>query len=256
MKRKIIKGIIIFFAFCLQIVYLLPYFANHILNIGSVFGIAFGGLIIVCAVFSRQLLDLIKKICSSKAVKGFFISFVALVSAFLLLFAGTFLYVLVGAKTTATDEETVIVLGCLVKGDVPSAQLRWRINAAEKYLNEHPEAVAILSGGQGERENVSEAQCMFSEMVKDGIDPSRLYKEEKSTDTRENILFSVDIIKEKGLSDSVAIVSNNYHVARAKLIARKSGLDAAGISAYSDPTPVFFTREVFGIWWTLLGLYN
>ena len=255
--KKTIKIIILIISAFMAVIYLLPYFANHILNIGSIFGIALNAAIFLCTLLSKQLSYLIKKICSSNIGKSVFVTFVSLVSVFLIAFSGTFLFVFFGGHTTAADQNTIIVLGCLVKGDVPSAQLRWRIDAAEKYLEEHQDAVAVLSGGKGERENISEAECMFNEMVKDGIDPKRLYIEDNSTDTWENIAFSAKTISENGLSNNIAIVSNNYHVSRAKLIAEKNAFENVGkISAYSDPTPVFYTREVFGIWWTLLGLYR
>ena len=68
----------------------------------------------------------------------------------------------------------MVVLGAGVRGDVPSLSLRNRIDAAYDYLTEHPDVTAILSGGQGEGENITEAQCMFDHLTAMGIDESRL----------------------------------------------------------------------------------
>ena len=59
--------------------------------------------------------------------------------------------------------------------------------ALNQYLNENPKLQCILSGGQGANEEISEAKCMYQYLVSKGIDPHRLYQEDKSTSTRENI---------------------------------------------------------------------
>ena len=40
---------------------------------------------------------------------------------------------------------------------------------------------------------------MYQYLVSKGIDPHRLYQEDKSTSTRENILFSYQLIKKENL---------------------------------------------------------
>ena len=59
------------------------------------------------------------------------------------------------------DKKYVVVLGAAVHGDVPSLALTHRLEGAYEYLNTHPDAVAILSGGKGKGENISEAECMY-----------------------------------------------------------------------------------------------
>ena len=89
---------------------------------------------------------------------------------------------------TNEGAETVIVLGCKVNGSTPSKYLNDRCKKAAEYLKKNPDAVAILSGGQGSDEDISEAQCMENVLVKLGIEQSRLYKEDRSTSTSENIV--------------------------------------------------------------------
>lgn len=60
--------------------------------------------------------------------------------------------------------------------------------------------VIVVSGGMGDSENISEAEAMYRWLTDKGIDESRIYKEEKSTDTDENIRFSKEVIKEKGFT--------------------------------------------------------
>ena len=147
------------------------------------------------------------------------------------------------------NDVTVVVLGCAVKGETPSQMLRLRIDAAEEFLKENPEAKAVLSGGQGSGEDISEALCMYRALIERGIDADRLYMEDKSTSTRENLAFSAEIIEQEGLSKNIAIVSNNFHLYRASLSAKALGLDYSGIPAFT-PYPLLATyvmREYLGI---------
>ena len=93
--------------------------------------------------------------------------------------------------------ETVVVLGCEVRKSTPSRMLMERIRAAHTFLQEHPDTKCILSGGQGSSENISEAEAMHTWLVNNGIDPARLYLEDQSTSTKENLSFSKKIIEEK-----------------------------------------------------------
>ena len=153
----------------------------------------------------------------------------------------------------------VVVLGAKVKGTVPSLSLSDRINAAYTYLNNHPDTVAILSGGQGNDENISEAQCMFSELTKLGIAPSRLWLEEQATSTWENINFSLDLIEEKTgkRPQTIGLLSSEYHLFRASLFAKDCGVETIGIPAKTSRFSIklnYFTREVAGVWhYIILG---
>lgn len=146
------------------------------------------------------------------------------------------LMVLVGTKMRDRPSKpcrTVLVLGCMVQGERPSVQLRYRIEAAADYLNANPEAVAILSGGQGRGERITEAECMFRELTARGIDPGRLYLEDRSSTTRENLVFSSDLIRRENLAGPVVIVSNDFHIYRALRMAEDLGLPAEGLAARS-----------------------
>ena len=147
---------------------------------------------------------------------------------------------------TNDGAETVIVLGCKVYGSTPSRYLRNRCKKAAEYLEKNPNAVAVLSGGQGYDEDISEAQCMENVLTDLGIDKSRLYKEDKSTSTAENIAFSKAVIEENGLSKSVLVVTNEFHEYRAKLICDKNGLDFHSLCSYSSfyTFLTYHTREM------------
>lgn len=124
----------------------------------------------------------------------------------------------------------LIVLGARVENDGPSPALNRRLNAVMAVLDDHPDAFIIASGGQGADEPMSEARCIRDELVKRGVDPSRILLEEKSATTAENLAFSAALMDD--LSAPTGIITNNYHVWRAVRIARKAGLtNACGIAA-------------------------
>ena len=159
-----------------------------------------------------------------------------------------------GAATQPPDGATVIVLGCQVKGDRPSLALAERIHAAAEYLKANPAAVAILSGGQGPDERISEAVCMQRELTALGIEEGRLYLEDQSTTTRENIIFSEKIIGENGLNPDLAIVTNEFREYRASLIAKGEGIHSGSVPARTAwyLLPTYWTRELFGVLYELI----
>lgn len=152
--------------------------------------------------------------------------------------------VLAAADRPAQGQEcTVVVLGCQVFPDGhPSLMLRGRIQAAYRYLTDHPEAVCIASGGQNGSEPVSEAQCIRDTLVSMGIAPERILLEDRSRSTEENLAFSARLIAERGLPTAVAVASDNFHQLRAAIWAQRSGL-----TPYSDgcASPWFLTA---GYW--------
>lgn len=151
-------------------------------------------------------------------------------------------------KAPEPNAKYCIVLGCKVEGERPSLSLRYRIDAAEQYLKDNPETIVIASGGQGEGEMISEAQCIRDELVKRGIDPERILMEDQSTTTRENIEFSMVYIED--VTEPVVVITSEYHVFRGVQIAKKAGLEnVSGLRA--DPGPVmalhYYVREAFAV---------
>ncbi|MBQ2034998.1 MAG: YdcF family protein [Peptococcaceae bacterium] len=149
----------------------------------------------------------------------------------------------------SNDADYLIVLGAGVNGTEPSLSLHNRLAAAEIWLQEHPDSVAVLSGGQGQKEQISEAECMYRWLVQNGIEPERLYKEEQSASTQENFQYSAQILLDLNggiMPQPVAVVSSEYHLYRAKKFAEQTGVEAVGIPAETT-YPVlklnYFIRE-------------
>ena len=153
-----------------------------------------------------------------------------------------------------SDNATAVVLGAQVKPWGPSALLQQRIDAAIDYLALNPDASAVVTGGKGDDEPVSEAECMRENITASGISEDRIYTEEQATNTDENIRYSLKIIEENGLNSDIAIVTDSYHQLRARIIAHKVNREISispiitksnftGIIAY----PTYFVREWIAI---------
>lgn len=245
-----IRVLSLFISAFLITIYSSPLISANILNAGNAFGLGIAAILIIFAVFFNPIIKMIKKIWSKSSGKKILIAVLSIVLIGIILFTSTLVSVVSHAQHTASNESTVIVLGCRIWGSTPSRALVARANAAKEHLEKNPDAVAILSGGQGSDENLSEAQAMYNILVEGGINPERLYLEDKSTSTDENILFSKKIIEEKGLSKNVAIATSDYHQKRAEMICKKNGLTATSLPSQSSKytIPTFYTREVFGVW--------
>lgn len=218
---------------------------NVHLNLGNYIIMAGGAVLALFAVFHGKIFVLVK---TSRAARVVFCVIAALVIVFVIISAVISALMIKAANDRPTNPAAIIVLGCRVNGENPSAMLLQRVNAACRYLEEYPEAVVIASGGKGADELISEAECIRRQLEKRGIAPERIILEENSTSTRENMAFSKKILEEKGITGEIAIVSNEYHLRRAKTIAKKQGLDVKCCAARTVPIylPPYWVREIFG----------
>ena len=167
----------------------------------------------------------------------------------------------------------VIVLGAQVRGNKISRTLERRLDKAVEYAAYHPNTVFVLSGGQGDDEDVTEASAMYRYMKSRGVPDYQLLLEESSRSTYENMVYSKILITERErlrratlraamaeygyllppdeeITIRVGILTSNFHELRAKGIARHVGIpNVSGISAKSDPVLFahFCVRECFAI---------
>ncbi len=138
------------------------------------------------------------------------------------------------AKTAPAGLDCIIVLGAKVNGTQPSGALSQRIDAAYRYLSANPDTPCIATGGQGEDEGISEAECIRRGLMSLGISEERIIMEEAATDTATNFTNSFDLLPEG--AENIGVVTNDFHILRALMTARElSGLNFYGISARSTP---------------------
>lgn len=163
------------------------------------------------------------------------------------------------AGQPGADCEYIILLGSQVRGTEPSPTQLERLNAAYAYLIAHPDTVCVVSGGKGEDEEISEALCMFRKLTEWGIDPERVWMEDQSKNTRENLAFSLALIETRAGSrpETVGVVSSEYHLYRAGIFAAEQGVTACGIPAKTERIFLrlnYYLREILAVWYyTLLG---
>ncbi len=167
-------------------------------------------------------------------------------------------FVAKGHPSPATTPcDYILVLGCSVEGDRPGPILQNRIDRAWEYLTENPQTVAILTGGMGDDENISEAECMRRELMARGIDADRLWIEDQSASTQENFQFSVAKIQEKTgkAPEKLGVLSSETHLFRASLYAESVGVESVGIPAKTTNIVYYvnyFLREIPCIWKIIL----
>ncbi len=154
-------------------------------------------------------------------------------------------------------QEYVIVLGAGVHGTTPSLSLRNRLDGAYDFLTKNPSVICIVSGGQGPNEDISEAQCMFNDLTAKGIDPNRVWQEDKSTSTEENLKFSLDLIEKRTGTrpTKINVLSSEYHLFRAGNFAKAQGVTAYGVPAETTKFSLrinHFMREIAGVWHEIL----
>ncbi len=157
----------------------------------------------------------------------------------------------------------LVVLGAKVRVTGPSASLWDRIYGAYDYLEAHPDVIAVVSGGQGGDEPIPEAWSMYENLVNMGIDPERIWMEDRATSTWENLHFSLDLIEEKTgkRPEKIGVLSSEYHLYRASLFTKACGVEFVGVPAKTSRVTQkinHFMREVAGVWhyWLLGGQYD
>lgn len=145
------------------------------------------------------------------------------------------------------EADYIVVLGAGLRGDRPSLVLQYRINAAAEYLQKNPDTTAIVSGGQGPDEWISEAEAMRLGLEAKGISGDRIILEDASTSTEENLTYSKKLMED---DVSVVIVTNKFHVYRALHIAGECGYtDVSGLGAdnVSWLNPTNYLRECLAV---------
>jgi uncharacterized SAM-binding protein YcdF (DUF218 family) len=147
-------------------------------------------------------------------------------------------------NTSKVGADYIIVLGCQVAGEYASLPLLSRGYAAIKYLKNNPETKAVLTGGQGHGENISEAESLRRLLLENKIDKERILLEDKSKNTMENFIFSNKLYNL--LEKNIIIVTSDYHMFRSLSIAKKlKYTNVSGLPSKSQRSilPAFLLRE-------------
>lgn len=127
------------------------------------------------------------------------------------------------------NADYIVVLGSGIIGKKVTPLLAARIERGMELLYSNPNAVLIMSGGQGPGEDIPESVAMAAYAVGKGVDAERIIMEQKSVSTEENLLFSRKLIDKE--APKIVIVTTAYHVLRALILAKQQGLKCVGFGA-------------------------
>jgi uncharacterized SAM-binding protein YcdF (DUF218 family) len=190
----------------------LAFYSN--MNLGLIATFLLGAVLLLCGVFHNTIVTRIPK----------WLKYLFLFGILLVILSITFLFVYGVSDTATYQEDAVIVLGSGIKGERLSAGLKSRLDCAVAYYNKNPNAVIVLSGGQGPQENITESLAMERYMLSKGIPQEQIIKEENATSTYENFTFSKKLLDEHFQSTyNVVFITNEYHVFRAESLAKNAG---------------------------------
>jgi len=184
-----------------------------------------------------------------------------LILGLMLIWLVSFVVVSIVILTSAISDknekvDSVIVLGAGLKGEKPTLVLIERLNYTLAYLQGNPNAKVIVSGGQGPGESITEAEAMKRYLVGHGVSEDLVIKEEESTSTYENMVFSKQLYERifGNRLEKVMIVTNDFHMFRSKLLAKRAGLEPYGISSATPwyIYPNVFLREYLAVFKSLI----
>lgn len=246
MEIKIIPSVIIAVLFVLFIV---PFFKG-VVCLGNCAGATISAIMLMVFVFWNRFCSFIGGLWEHRFGK-IIVTAAGVIAAGCAIIAVVISVCMIKAANSPPKNEniTMIVLGCQVKNGGPSLMLKKRLDTAYSYLSEHESVKVIVSGGKGEDEAISEAQCMRDYLTSKGISPDRIIMEDKSTNTYENLSFSNEIIKREGLPHRVCLVTDGYHQLRAQMIAERQKIVTDSISCKTSwwLVPTYWVREWFGV---------
>lgn len=203
-------------------------------------GISFSSIFLIVSmaliyiVFSRR--DLCSKSKHLNIIYNIYkIIIIIFVSSFLLLEGLILLNINETKDVDKVDNiDTMIVLGAKVNGTEISNTLKLRLDKAIEYYNKHKSVNIIVSGGQGNDENITEALAMKNYLISNGVNSNNIIEENKATTTLENIIYSKKILDNINNKGKVLIVTSDYHLFRGRLIASILGIENEGICSTSS----------------------
>ena len=148
------------------------------------------------------------------------------------------------------DEDVLIVLGSAVHGTEVSKPLKYRLDKALDYLEKNPDAFIVVTGSKGNQEQVSEAYAMEQYLIKRGVSPTKIIKEEKATSTYENFKYSKSILDKNFDGEyKTVFITNGFHIYRATQLSKYADISSNHIHCEMDwyTAGVHYLREFLAI---------
>ena len=186
------------------------FFVSNI-NLGNFLTVLLGSAIIFVTLKFKKLAKWFR------ILLVFCISFSIVCSSFLIIYGES--------DSTDYKEDAIIVLGAAVHGKKPSLTLTKRLDKDVEYHKRNPNAIIVVSGGQGAQEDCTEAEGMRDYLVDNGVNHDIIIEESNATSTYENFKFSKEILDELFSREyTVCFITNEYHILRAGFCASEAGI--------------------------------
>ena len=156
-------------------------------------GISFSSVFLIVSMALVYIVFTMKDLCSkSKYLKTLYniykVIIIIFVSSFVVLEGLILLNISETKDVDKVDNiDTMIVLGAKVNGTEVSNTLKLRLDKAIEYYKKHKYVNIIVSGGQGNDENITEALAMKNYLVSNGVNINNIIEENKATTTLEDI---------------------------------------------------------------------
>lgn len=138
------------------------------------------------------------------------------------------------------NADYIIVLGAGIIGSKVTPLLGARIEKGIELLCYNPNAMLIMSGGQGSGEDIPESKAMADYAIDKGVSAEKIFLEQKSVSTEENLRFSRELIDKQ--NPQIIVVTTAYHLFRALILAKRQGIRCVG---FGSKTKWYFTLNAF-----------
>jgi uncharacterized SAM-binding protein YcdF (DUF218 family) len=129
-----------------------------------------------------------------------------------------------GFLHTAGEAKTALVLGLALENGKPTNDLLSRLDTAQQYLESHPDAMLILTGGNPDASGKTEAAVMRETLLERGVPEEKLLLEDQAETTKENFL---DVKRMIDPNEPVVLITSDYHMDRAVRTAKAAGFTDA-----------------------------
>ncbi len=139
------------------------------------------------------------------------------------------------ARQSEVDEaraaDIIVVLGAAEYNGRPSPVLKARLDHALALYHRGLAPMIFTTGGAGGDPQYTEGQVGRDYLVQRGIASEQIVVEEEGDTTVESLLAVSEVMRRMGLRKAI-LVSDGYHIYRAKRI-----LEHAGVEVYGSPRP-------------------
>lgn len=137
--------------------------------------------------------------------------------------------------SAVTDDAIIVVLGGAIRHGRPRRTLATRLDIATTLAKGHPQRTFVLSGGPVPKEGMCEADAMAAYLMERGISANQLLLERQAKNTRENMVFSLKLVKPLLGTRQTCVLTSDYHLYRAVHEGRRAGAEFVPLAA---PTPL------------------